>query len=139
MLLKRNLMVGRHLVLTALLFTAVLGLHSCKKEEGTGGLATIRGKVFAYDVNIVGDKVDSGYLADLRVFISYGDHTWVDDDTRTGYTGDFAFEWLQKGDYTIWVVHDCNGCPLDKKADTLRVHIDKRRETVTVPNLTYYY
>lgn len=139
MLLKHKSLIGKYPAIAGLLFIIVLGLHSCKKEEGTGGLATIRGKVFTYDVNIVGDKVDSGYLADLKVFISYGDHTWVDDDTRTSYTGDFAFEWLQKGDYTIWVVNDCDGCPLDNKADTLRVHIDKRRETVTVPNLTYYH
>jgi hypothetical protein len=114
-------------------------ISSCTKEPGTGGLATIRGKVKAYDVNILGDKVDSAYLSDVRVFISYGDHTWVDDDVRTSYTGEFAFEWLQKGEYTIWTVHDCNGCPWDKQPDTLKVNIDKRRETVEVRDLIYYY
>lgn len=129
-----------HKLLSVILVAiTILGISSCAKEPGTGGLATIRGKVKAYDVNLFGDKVDSAYLADLKVFISYGDHTWVDNDVRTSYTGEFAFEWLQKGDYTIWTVNDCNGCPLDKKADTLRVQIDKKRETVEVRDLIYYY
>ncbi|MCW5908473.1 MAG: hypothetical protein KIS94_11485 [Chitinophagales bacterium] len=123
----------------AVLLVITVGFASCKKEPGTGGLATIRGKVKGYDVNILGDKVDSAYIPDLRVFISYGKNTWVDNDTRTSYTGEFAFEWLQKGDYTIWVVHDCNNCPYDKKADTLKVTINKRRETVITRDLIYYY
>jgi hypothetical protein len=139
MLLNRDFSNRKAFALLGLLTLTLLGLQSCKKEEGTGGLATIRGKVFTYDVNLAGDKVDSGYLADLRVFISYGDNAWVDNDVRTSYTGDFAFQWLQKGDYTIWVVNNCDGCPLDNKADTMRVHIDKRRETVTVPDLIYYH
>jgi hypothetical protein len=126
-------------VFVVLVLVTMAGISSCAKEEGKGGLATIRGKVKAYDMNLLGDVVDSAYLPNIRVFISYGSHTWVDDDTRTSYTGDFAFEWLQKGNYTIWVVSECKGCPLDNKADTLRVHIDKRRETVVVRDLIYNY
>jgi hypothetical protein len=127
---------GRNIIV---LLTITAGFSSCKKEPGTGGLATIRGKVKGYDVNILGDKVDSAYVPDVRVFISYGNHTWVDDDTRTSHTGEFAFEWLQKGNYTIWVVHNCDNCPYINKADTLKVTIHKRRETVITRDLIYYY
>lgn len=117
----------------------LLAVSACKKEPGRGGLATIKGKVFAYDVNQLGDVVDSGYIADQRVFISYGDHTWADDDVRTSYTGEFAFDWLQKGDYTIWVVGDCDTCQLLQTIDKLTVSIDKQKETVEVRDLITYF
>lgn len=116
-----------------------MGLFACKKEPGRGGLSSIRGKVFAYDINQLGDVVDSGYPADQRVFISYGNNTWADDDVRTSYTGEFSFDWLQKGDYTIWVVGECDTCQLLQSIDKLTVSIDKQKETVEVRDLITYF
>jgi hypothetical protein len=135
-------MVKTHSVKIVAICAMVLlaGLYGCKKEPGKGGLATIKGKVFAYDMNQLGDLVDSGYIADQRVYISYGDHTWIDDDVRTGYNGEYAFEWLQKGDYTIWVLGECDTCNVGQRIDKITVTIDQRKETLEVPDLvTYFY
>ena len=35
-------------------------LQACKKEAGEGGLASIKGKVYGYDINSYGVLVDSG-------------------------------------------------------------------------------
>ena len=80
------------------IFLAVLVLFACKKDEGRGGQATITGKVYAYDVNRNGIRVDSGYMAGVRVYISYGNSNVVDDDTRTSFDGTYSFQWLNKGD-----------------------------------------
>ncbi len=111
---------------------------SCKKEEGTGGLATIKGKVLSYRFDNDGVLVDSGYIGGVRVYISYGDHTWVDDDMRTSYTGEYAFEWLQKGNYKLWVISDCPTCPENQQEDILDVSLGERKETVEVRDLKYY-
>src|SRR5438132_3252019 len=103
----------RSFISIAALSLVLLALFpSCKKDAGTGGLATIHGKVMTYNFDNDGVLVDSSYGGDIRVSISYGDHTWVDDDTRTSYTGDYAFEWLQKGDYKICVISYSQLLPL---------------------------
>lgn len=111
---------------------------SCSKQEGTGGLATIKGKVLSYRYDRDGVLVDSGYVGDIRVFISYGDNTWVDDDMRTSYTGEYAFQWLQKGDYKLWVVSDCPSCPENQQQDVIQVSVDERKGTVDVRDLKFY-
>lgn len=116
----------------------LLLFSSCAKEEGTGGLATVKGKVLSYRFDNDGVLVDSGYVGDVRVFISYGDHTWVDDDARTSYTGEYAFEWLQKGEYKIWVISDCPSCPENQQQDVLDVSVSERKETVSVRDLKFY-
>ena len=117
---------------------ALLLFSSCEKEPGDGGLATIKGKVLSYRFDNDGVLVDSGYVGGVRVYISYGDNTWVDDDVRTSYTGEYAFEWLQKGDYTIWVISDCPTCPENQQEDILKVSVDERKETVETRDLKFY-
>lgn len=110
------------------------GFASCKKDPGTGGLATIKGKVYAYDYNTYGELVDSGYIADEKVYISYGDHTTVDDDVNTSYTGGYMFEWLQKGDYTVFVLSKCDTCPLGTTHIEQKVTIESRKQVVNLPD-----
>ncbi|MDZ4843947.1 MAG: hypothetical protein SH857_00205 [Chitinophagales bacterium] len=119
-------------------FITILLFSSCEKEPGDGGLATIKGKVLSYRFDNDGVLVDSGYVGDVRVFISYGDNTWVDDDARTSYTGEYAFEWLQKGAYKIWVISDCPSCPENQQQDVLDVTVDERKETIDARDLKFY-
>lgn len=117
---------------------AIVGLFilsSCKKEPGEGGLATIAGKLYAYEYNNYGEVIDSGYVAGERVYISYGNDGNADDDVRTSYDGSFQFEWLQKGEYAVWSISRCDSCPLSQTYTKQVITIDKRRETVTTPDL----
>lgn len=127
-------------VIALLLIAILLFTYSCKKEEGRGGQATIIGKVYAYDVNKNGIRVDSGYIAGVRVYISYGNSNAVDDDTRTSFDGSYSFEWLNKGDYKVWVVSDdCAGCPLNQGSDVANVEVNDKKGTVTVRDLIYSF
>ncbi len=122
-----------------LLVVVVAAICSCKKEPGDGGLATIHGKVFGYNTNNFGIVTDSGYLAEAKVYLAYGDHTWVDQDTKTSYTGEYAFPFLHTGDYKVWVINKCDTCPSQQTAHVINVSINSPRETVEVADLINIY
>lgn len=105
---------------------------SCKKDPGKGGRGTITGKVYLYEYDDFGWLIDSGYVADDRVYISYGNNTTIDDDVRTSYTGEYKFEWLQPGNYTVWILSRCDSCGLREHALKKNVTISGT-ETVTLP------
>ena len=105
---------------------------SCTKEPGTGGLATIKGKVYAYNYNVYGELVDSGYAAGEKIYIAYCDNTGVDDNTDSNPDGNFSFKWLQKGSYKIWVISKCAACPLGDSVLTQNVSIDSRKQVIGV-------
>ena len=110
-------------------------VSSCKKEPGDGGLATIHGKVFAYKTT----GSDSGYKAAVNVYLSYGNHTWEDQNANTSYSGEYAFPFLHTGDYTVWIVNKCDTCPLKQSYDLAHVSINNPRGTVEVRDLINYY
>lgn len=108
-------------------------LSSCEKDVGEGGTATIKGKVFGYDINNSGIVLDSGYVGDYRVYLSYGDNEWADKDERTSYTGDFAFQGLQKGKYKIFVFSKCVTCAFEQAVVVQYAEITKNGETIELP------
>lgn len=121
------------------LFLNLLLFFSCKKEAGDGGLATITGKVYAYDINTSGFKQDSAYIQDYKVYISYGDNKTLDDETRTSSNGEYTFKWLRKGTYTLRVFGYCPTCPLEQYSDSVQVVISKNRETINIRDLITYF
>lgn len=126
-------------VIAIVLLLTIISINSCRKQPGDGGLATIQGKVYGYNMNNFGLLIDSGYVADTRVFLSYGNHTWADDDTRTSYTGEYSFPFLNPGNYTVWVINQCDTCALNQSFDIRQISIDKPRETVRVSDLINYF
>ena len=111
-----------------------LTLASCSKEEGEGGLATIRGKVYGYDYNSMGVLHDSGYVGGVRVYISFGDHTWVDEDTRTSSSGEFAFQGLQEGSYKLFVVSECDSCNFNSEYIIQHAEITSSDQELWLPD-----
>lgn len=74
-----------------------LVISSCTKEEGEGGSATIKGFVYEYKQNSLGDTISRYAAADQDVYIIYGnDHTFYDDNIKTSYNGSFVFPYLQR-------------------------------------------
>lgn len=94
-----------------LAISIVFTFVSCKKEEGFGGLASISGKVYAYDYNSSGVLLAEGYAGDIDVYIKAKDSSVELKRIRTTYEGSFFFEQLRKGDYEVWVYSDCARCP----------------------------
>jgi len=90
-----------------LIFCSIIILFSCTKIEGEGGLASIEGVVVIQNVNSMLEEVGNPIIAkDEDVFISYGDNTLVDDDVVTSPTGNFKFDYLMPGNYSIFVYSD---------------------------------
>lgn len=79
-------------------------ISSCKKPEGPGGRATVKGKVYANDwENTQRVVISRGYASGERVYIMYGKETTVGNDVRTGPDGTFEFKYLNKGKYRVFV------------------------------------
>jgi len=120
---------------------------SCAKDEGEGGTATIKGKLFE-------KKYDSGFYTllsesaspDEKVYIIYGgDHETYDDDYNTSYNGEYEFKYLQKGSYTIFAyTTDTTGVSVTGFVDENKpkipvfatVDVNDNGSTVTAPDLT---
>ena len=77
---------------------------SCEKSPGEGGNITVIGSVWVKDYNSTFTLLHGEYAAmDDDVFIVYGDNIGYDDKTKTDYLGNYKFNYLRPGKYTIFV------------------------------------
>ena len=108
---------------------------ACTKQPGTGGRASIKGRVYARNYNNSFILIDSGYLGAQKVYIKYGDQPGVGGNTDTDYDGVFDFPYLRPGKYTVYTYSKTlvNGS-LDS-AVIQTVTIKDRKEVVEVPQL----
>ena len=100
----RNLIL---LIAITIVFTA------CKKEAGEGGTSVIQGQVYKIHTfqNSTTGEIDTLYFqldAGKDIFIIYSDDETdiYDDEFETDYNGRYRFEFLRKGDYTIYTYSD---------------------------------
>ena len=90
-----------------------LGFTACEKPAGEGGTSVIEGqvyKIFTFQNPTTG-LIDTTYFlldAGKDVFIIYGDDKSevYDDKFETDYNGKYHFEYLRKGDYTLYTYAD---------------------------------
>lgn len=81
-----------------------LVLTGCKKEAGTGGRATVKGKVYSYDWdNTQLYLISKGYSSGEKVYIIYGENITIGDNVQTSIDGSFEFKYLNKGHYRVFV------------------------------------
>ena len=90
----------------------VIGFTACEKGPGEGGTSVIEGKViyFQRTFNTVTSQTDTHEYpkSGKDVFIIYSDDEGevYDADFETDYNGKYRFEFLRKGDYTIYLHKD---------------------------------
>jgi hypothetical protein len=90
-----------------------LGFTACEKPAGEGATSVIEGqvyKIFTFQNPTTG-LIDTTYFlldAGKDVFIIYGDEKSevYDDKFETDYNGKYHFEYLRKGDYTLYTYAD---------------------------------
>ena len=90
-----------------------LGFTACEKSAGEGGTSVIEGqvyKIFTFQNPTTG-LIDTTYFlldAGKDVFIIYWDDKSevYDDKFETDYNGKYHFEYLRKGDYTLYTYAD---------------------------------
>jgi uncharacterized protein (UPF0333 family) len=116
-----------------LLFLGIALFPSCKKVEGEGGSSSIIGKIIANKYNSGGTLISTYDAQKQDVFIIYGEGSTVQDDkVETSYDGNFKFEFLEKGKYTIYTYEKCSTCPSGDQAVIRTIEISKAKETVNV-------
>mgnify|MGYP001186809458 FL=1 len=107
-----------------LFFLLTVLFFSCSKGPGEGGTSVIEGRVLKYQISesffdtIIDGAVVSYPKIDtiiplmpdegVDVFIIYSSNEYdlYDDSFETDWKGRYRFEYLRKGDYTLYVVDD---------------------------------
>ena len=89
-----------------------IGFIACEKGPGEGGTSVIEGKVIYFERTLdqATLQIDTHEYpkAGKDVFIIYSDDEAgvYDDKFETDYNGRYRFEFLRKGDYTIYLHKD---------------------------------
>jgi hypothetical protein len=110
-------------------------VSSCKKVEGQGGTSSIKGVVV--EQKYIGTNIVAEYVAaDQDVYIIYGtEGTFYDDDVKTSYDGSFEFNYLNKGNYRLFVYEDSSTEPSGKAAKFVEVEIVDKKSTIEVDTI----
>ncbi|HAA01306.1 MAG TPA: hypothetical protein DEP18_04930 [Flavobacteriales bacterium] len=117
------------LILLSILFT------SCKKEEGVGGMATIKGKIWMKEYT-GGVLIDQYFAPDHDVFIIYGEgNTYYDDKISTSYDGSYEFRYLRPGRYKIFTYtkHEITG---NLSPEIRSVEISGKKDVIVLDDIT---
>ena len=98
--------------LILILFIALL-ISSCEKQAGEGGTSSIQGSVYKLSTyfNVLTQQIDTiSYQLDSKkdVYIIYSDdeNDFYDDNVETNWNGQYRFDNLRKGVYTLFVYAD---------------------------------
>lgn len=114
---------------------------ACNKEAGEGGTAVITGKVSVMDVSYdaLEQEYDTTYYYAEKedVFIIYDSNLTdvYDDAFETSWDGTYRFEFLRKGDYTLFAYSDCDNCPSGKEPIFLSAEVTENNQTFILPDL----
>lgn len=109
---------------------------SCEKPEGIGGAASIEGQIMVnvYDNNfrVLQTSVPA---IDEDVYIIYGNDKLDFEDTRTNHEGKFKFNFLTKGDYSIYVLSN-HSTDLTDSVIIVDVAIANNKDHINVQPIT---
>ena len=94
------------------LITVIVSFISCEKPAGEGGTSVINGKViyFTTSYNAQTSSMDTTYYPkagkDIYIIYSENEDNIFNDKTETDWNGNFHFQYLRKGDYTVYTYVD---------------------------------
>ncbi|HMU69383.1 MAG TPA: hypothetical protein PK511_03625 [Chitinophagales bacterium] len=128
-----------------ILVIGIILISSCTKDPGIGGEATITGKVHALHYNSTFTVLLSEYdLADTYVYLVFGDDINYGTRIKTNYDGEYAFEYLYPGDYTIYTYSidsaaTVNGIPTPPDSAVIRqITISDKNALVETEDLVVF-
>lgn len=112
---------------------------SCEKEAGEGGTSSIVGSVYKISTyyNVLTQQNDTVYYQldsgeDIYIIYSEDENDFYDDNIETNWNGQYRFDYLRKGDYTVFIYAD--------STDNLNVSYDYpifHHVTIEENNATY--
>jgi hypothetical protein len=86
---------------------------SCEKEAGEGGSSSIVGSVYKISTyyNVLTQQNDTVYYQldsgeDIYIIYSDNENDFYDDNIETNWNGQYRFDYLRKGDYTVFIYAD---------------------------------
>lgn len=95
------------LVLLLLLGTLTFSLTSCNQTEGYGGTSSVTGTIItSYYNDDFSELIKQGPSIDEEVFLMFGNDELVGDRIFTSLSGQFRFEYLRPGSYTLYYMSD---------------------------------
>jgi hypothetical protein len=129
--------------LSSIFATILLGMllllsNACKKTEGKGGQATIKGKLSSKSVY----NVNSSSRAEVNedVYIIYGNGSSENDKIKTSGDGSFEFRFLQPGNYKLYAFGLDTSNP--KASITIayykEIKVNSKKEVVEVSDFIIY-
>lgn len=102
---------------------------SCSKTPGSGGQASIIGKIKTQNYINNCTQLQATYPgADEDVYIIYGDEPSYGERVRTAPDGTFLFRYLRKGVYTVYIYSDDCDEPSGTIAIKKSIEITGRKE-----------
>ena len=118
-------------------------VSSCEKSPGEGGTSTIQGSVYKLSsyYNVLTQQTDTVYYQldskkDVYIIYSDNENDFYNDNIETNWNGQYRFDYLRKGDYTLFVYKDSTDAlnisydyPIFK-----HVKIDANNSTFTLPD-----
>lgn len=111
----------------------------CQKTEGGGGTAKIRGKVFIVDFlndqSLIPDTIPA---LEEDIYIKYGTHDIIDDKSITNQNGEYGFDYLRTGNYSIIAYSKVDDGSGKDSAIVKTVEISGKKSTATVENIYLY-
>lgn len=121
----------KKLISISFVFLSILLFSSCKKVEGQGGGSTIKGVIYEQKYSVVGTLVAEYPAVEKDVYIIYGSgNTFYNDKIKTSYDGSFEFNYLEEGDYTVFVYEDSNTEPSGTNTVIVTTEISGKKSTV---------
>ena len=121
-------------IIAFLMLSAIL--FSCTKGPGEGGRASIKGTIFARNYSNTYIKTDSGFIGGQIVYIKYGDEPGIGDNTDTDPNGEFYFNYLREGKYSIIVYSKQLVNNTLDSAVVNTVEITSRKQQLNLPTIT---
>lgn len=118
-----------------ILIIAFASFTSCKKEPGEGGFASIEGKVLLKNYDATYTILQSEYYAaGETVYIIYGNGTEIGNTVKTSYDGSFKFNYLNKGNYKVYVLGEDPTKPYLSvpKEELVEVTISEKKQKVVL-------
>ena len=113
----------------------VILFSSCTKGPGEGGTSTIKGKVYAYNYDVLGQLTGQYFAPEEHVYIVFGDDGYYSIDNKTGYDGTYEFPYLKKGHYTIYAYSKCTTCPSGYEPVFIQADVTSNNSVVELDTL----
>jgi hypothetical protein len=132
----------KHLFSIGTLAAVFITASACKKVAGEGGSSSISGVVHAEKYDGAGNLLTEYDAPEEDVYIVYGGapdkettNYMYDNDQKTSYGGNFRFDYLEVGSYSIFVYEKCNSCPSGKSIVFTDVEITEKKQEILLDTI----